>query len=124
MSLTIDKKYASREIFILLLILALGFMMRLTFLHEPFERDEGVYAYIGQVLLDGGIPYRDVLDIKPLGIYYIYAIGTALFGATTESIRLFTAFYSLATGICIFFLTRKLGGPRAGLCAALLFSIY
>jgi len=124
MSLTADNKYTSREICILLLILALGLMLRLTFLHEPFERDEGVYAYLGQVILEGGIPYRDLLEIKPLGIYYIYAIGIALFGATTEAIRLFTACYSLVTGICIFVLARKLAGPRAGLCAALLFSIY
>jgi len=124
MSLTAGNKYTSREICILLLILALGLVLRLTFLHEPFERDEGAYAYLGQVILEGGIPYRDVLEIKPLGIYYIYAIGIALFGATTESIRLFTACYSLVTGIVIFLLARKLAGPRAGLCAALLFSIY
>jgi 4-amino-4-deoxy-L-arabinose transferase-like glycosyltransferase len=113
-----------REAFLLLLILVLGFSLRMSFLHEPFDRDEGVYAYIGQEILRGGLPYRDVLDIKPPGIYYIYAMGIALFGETTEAIRIFTACCSLLTVVGIFLLARLLGGPRASLCAALLFSIY
>jgi len=96
----------------------------MAFLHEPFERDEGVYAYIGQEILRGEIPYRDTLDIKPPGVFYLYATGIALFGETTESIRLFTAFYALLTIISVYLVARRLRGGVAALCAALIYSAY
>ena len=38
-------------------------------------RDEGVFVYIGQQILQGKIPYRDVWDHKGPLIYYIDALG-------------------------------------------------
>lgn len=38
-------------------------------------RDEGVFVYIGQGILRGEIPYRDMLDHKGPLIYYINALG-------------------------------------------------
>jgi 4-amino-4-deoxy-L-arabinose transferase-like glycosyltransferase len=113
-----------RNIIILLTILAMAFTLRLAFLHEPFERDEGQYAYIAQEILHGSIPYRDVIEFKPPGVFYIYALAITLFGDTTESIRLFTAYYSLFTVIVIYLIARNLRGVWAGLLAALLYGIY
>jgi len=97
-----------------------SFLLRLAFLHEPFERDEGLYAYIGQEVLRGSIPYRDAIEIKPPAIYYLYAAAIAIFGETTESIRIFTALYSLVSVYALFLLTNRVSGPKAGLVAALL----
>ncbi len=112
------------EILLFILILVIGFSLRMFFLHEPFERDEGVYAYIGQQILRGEIPYRDVIDIKPPGIYYLYAIGIYLFGDKTESIRLFTAFYSLFTIGAVYLTARCLRGVPTALSAALIYCTY
>jgi 4-amino-4-deoxy-L-arabinose transferase-like glycosyltransferase len=109
------------------LLLAIGvvsFLLRLAFLHEPFERDEGLYAYIGQEVLRGSIPYKDAIEIKPPAIYYLYAAAIAIFGETTESIRIFTALYSLCSVYAVFLLTRRLSGSKAGLVAALLQGIF
>ena len=35
------------------------------------QEDAGVFLYAAQVLLDGGLPYRDVWDHKPPLIYVL-----------------------------------------------------
>ena len=113
-----------REIIILGVIALVALALRLSFLHEPFERDEGFYATIAQEILRGGVPYRDAIDLKPPGVFYLYAAAISLFGASVESIRLFTAFYTLGTLVAVFWLARRLHGPAAGLWGAGLFALY
>lgn len=111
------------EYTITLLILVLSFLLRVSFVHEPLDRDEGFYAYIGSGLLQGKILYRDLIDIKPPGIYYIYALIIGIFGKSIVAIRLCTAFYSIATVYCLMRLTRYIAGPVAGIWAGLLMAI-
>ena len=112
-----------KELLILLLIIALATLLRLAFLHEPFERDEGQYAAIAREILRGGLPYRDAIEIKPPGTFYLYALALWLFGATVEGVRLFTALYAAMTVITVFTFARRLAGSTAGLAAAGLFGI-
>ncbi|HEV8671758.1 MAG TPA: hypothetical protein VGS01_13600 [Candidatus Limnocylindria bacterium] len=42
--------------------------------------DAGVFFYAAQRLLEGGVPYRDVWDHKPPGVYLVSAVGLALAG--------------------------------------------
>jgi hypothetical protein len=44
----------------------------------PFGRDQAVFAYVGQVIARGGMPYRDAWDLKPPGIYLAYAVPALL----------------------------------------------
>lgn len=113
-----------RELIILIAILIISTLLRLAFLHEPFERDEGQYATIAQEILRGGVPYRDAIEIKPPGAFYLYALAIGLFGATTEAVRIFTALYAMLTGIAVYGVARRVAGERAGLCAALVFGIF
>ena len=108
----------------LIAILGLSTLLRLAFLHEPFDRDEGQYATIAQTILRGGLPYRDAIEIKPPGTFYLYAMAIALFGATTEAVRIFTAFYSLLTIIAVFGVAHLIAGVRSGLCAALVYGVF
>ncbi len=62
----------------LLILLAVVFVVLspVAPLYEPVPaRDQGVYLYIGQQILDGKIPYRDVWDHKGPLVYYINALG-------------------------------------------------
>lgn len=43
-------------------------------LRYPMGVDQAIYSIVGQGLLHGQLPYRDLWDIKPPGIYYIYAL--------------------------------------------------
>ena len=61
-------------LFFLLVVLAI--LAPIAPLYQPVPaRDQGVYLYIGQQILDGGTPYRDAWDHKGPLIYYINALG-------------------------------------------------
>ena len=53
-------------------------LVRLPSLAEPAGADQGLYGYVGQRILDGGVPYRDAWDQKPPAIHYTYAVLFAL----------------------------------------------
>lgn len=54
-------------------MLALLLALRLPSLAQPAGADQGLYAYVGQRLLAGEVPYRDAWDQKPPGIHVTYA---------------------------------------------------
>lgn len=47
--------------------------VRLPSLVQPMGADQGLYAYVGDRILDGGLPYRDGWDQKPPAIHLTYA---------------------------------------------------
>ncbi|HEY6007142.1 MAG TPA: glycosyltransferase family 39 protein [Geobacteraceae bacterium] len=112
------------ELLTLLAILGIAFGLRMVFLHEPFERDEGLYGYIGQEILRGAIPYRDMADLKPPGSFYIYATMIAVFGNSLEAIRVATGIYAMVTTLFVYLLARYIRGVGAGVCAGLLFAVF
>src|ERR687892_1902970 len=48
-------------------------LLRLPSLVQPMGADQGLYAYVGERILDGELPYRDAWDQKPPAIHYTYA---------------------------------------------------
>lgn len=52
-----------------------------------FGRDQGIYAMVASGLLDGKLPYRDVWDFKPPGIFLCYGLSFALFGESMAAPR-------------------------------------
>jgi hypothetical protein len=67
---------------LILLLVVLVVLSPVAPLYEPVPaRDQGVYLYIGQQVLDGKIPYRDVWDHKGPLVYYINALGLWLTGS-------------------------------------------
>ena len=73
---------------LLLAVLLMTFVLHLLVIAEPFGRDQGIFAYIGQTILHGGVPYRDAWDHKTPGLYGVYALAFALFGRAMASIHL------------------------------------
>jgi hypothetical protein len=59
------------------LLLALAcvlLVVRLPSLMQPMGADQGLYAYIGDRIRSGAVPYRDAWDQKPPAIHVIYAV--------------------------------------------------
>lgn len=81
---------------------------RLFYLEVPFERDEGAYAYISDVIDQGGIPYRDAFDNKPPGIYYLYNLSMKAFGHGISSPRLMAAVFVVIACVLTFILVFRL----------------
>ena len=109
---------------LLVAILGLTFLLRLNFWGQPFQMDEGVYGYIGWGMLDGLVPYKDVFDHKPPGIYLLYSLVFLLSEPTALNIKVFTTIYTLGTVLVVFFVASKVADEKAGLLAALLFGIF
>ena len=66
---------------IILLIVIFGFVLRIPyFLHVMQDADEGEYAAVAAVLMNGGLPYADAVLNKPPAISYIYLAAFFLFG--------------------------------------------
>ena len=116
------RRYVTAAILVLILIAQV--FLRVPFLEEPLERDEGAYAYIAQRILAGDVPYRDIFDHKPPLIYFIYAGVFKLFGDTQAAIRLFTLFFSLFTTLSVFAVGFLLWGSVGGLLSALIYAFY
>ena len=92
-------------------------------LDVPLERDEGEYAYAGQLILQGIPPYEQVYNMKLPGIYAAYAVLLALFGQTHGGIHLGLLVINAATTLLIFLLTRRLMDNLAAVVAAAAFSV-
>src|SRR5882762_9918391 len=54
----------------------------------PLERDEGEYAYAGQLILQGVPPYKEAYNMKLPGTYAAYALIMAVFGRSPAGIHL------------------------------------
>ena len=72
-----------------LLLLAVLFVafVRIRLLATPLERDEGEFAYGGQLMLQGIPPYQLLYNIKFPGIYAAYALCLFLFGQSASGIH-------------------------------------
>jgi len=65
----------------------------------PFGRDQGLYFYVAREWVKhGSIPYRDILDHKTPGIYFIHALSILVFGETMWGIRVLELGAVLACG--------------------------
>jgi len=104
---------------VLAVLVFVGFI-RVRLLEMPLERDEGEYAYAGQLVLQGIPPYELAYNMKLPGTYFVYAAGMAVFGQTIAGIHLTLIVASSLTIILMFLLGRKLFGVTAGLvtCAS------
>lgn len=72
---------------LLALVLVLVLFVRIRLLGVPMERDEGEYAYMGQLLLKGIPPYAEAYTMKLPGVSIMYAFFMALFGQSNEGIH-------------------------------------
>lgn len=97
--------------------------MRLRLLDVPLERDEGEYAYAGQLILQGVPPYRLACNMKLPGTYAAYAAIMAVFGQTPRGIHLGLLLVNVATAVLLFFLGRRLFEDRTGAAAAAAFAL-
>src|SRR5256886_1022866 len=99
-------------------VLGLIVTIRIRLLGIPLERDEGEYAYAGQLLLQGIPPYKLAYSMKFPGTYVAYAITMFLFGQTITAIHLGLLFVNSATSALIFFIGRRLLNSTVGITAA------
>ena len=103
-------------------ILLAFWLARFPFREIPLIRDEGEYAYIGQRILQGDVPYRDVYNQKTPFAFYAMAAGQSLLGPTVSELRLFGSAYGLLSTSAVYVAARVALGPLGAAVAALTFA--
>ena len=78
--------------------------IRLPLLPIPLERDEGEYAYIAWRLGYNELPYRDWVDQKPPGVFYVYRLALSLPFEAVRAIHFVGLLFSAASVCALFFL--------------------
>src|SRR5690242_18305133 len=82
-------------------------LVRLRVANVPLERDEGEYAYAGQLILQGISPFELSYNMKFPGSYYAYALVMAVFGQTPWGIHVGVLVVNILTIAILFVIARK-----------------
>jgi hypothetical protein len=96
--------------------------LRLRLRNMPLERDEGEFAYVGQLMLQGIPPYKIAANMKLPGTYAAYAAMMAVFGETASGIRIGLVVVNVAATVLVFLLGKYLYGSLAGAVAGITYS--
>ena len=105
------------------IVFALVIAIRIRLLGIPLERDEGEYAYAGQLILQGVPPYKLAYNMKFPGTYAAYALIMLFFGQTIHAIHLGLLLVNVATIALVFLIGRRLIGLTAGIVAAACYAV-
>jgi hypothetical protein len=106
-------------IFIILLFASIRFRLR----EYPLERDEGEYAYAGQLMLQGTPPYQLAYNMKFPGIYAAYSVILAVFGQSVGGIHCGVLALTAATTFLIYLLGARLFNGLAGVVAGAAYAL-
>lgn len=100
---SIQRVASSLNILLFISILLIYVVLRLNLINIPLDRDEGIFAYVGQVINANGIPYKDAIDHKPPVVFFIYAFALKFMPPTPAGIHLFLHLYNLLTLFVLYF---------------------
>jgi 4-amino-4-deoxy-L-arabinose transferase-like glycosyltransferase len=110
-----------------LAMLTLAFLLRCWWFGNPaIQVDEQFYLLVGDRLLHGALPYVDIWDRKPIGLFLLYA-GTRLLGGDgIVQYQLVATLFAGATAWLVVQLARTIASPwaaRIAGAASLVFTI-
>lgn len=107
------------------LLLALLFVtvVRIGLLSAPMERDEGEYAYAGQLMLAGVPPYQGIYNMKMPGTYAVYAASMALFGQSVSGVRVGLLLANLGAILLVYAIGRRFMTPTGAAAAGATYAL-
>jgi Dolichyl-phosphate-mannose-protein mannosyltransferase len=118
-----SNRLAAGPLWVLFLTIAATTFVRLRLLPMPLERDEGEYAYAGQLILGGHLPYSRLYNMKWPGTYYSYALLEALFGQTIEGVHVGVLLVNVTAVVLVFFIARRLMDGFAAAASAVAYAV-
>ena len=80
--------------------------------------DEQFYLLAGERMLHGALPYVDIWDRKPIGLFLIYALANRSFADPVIGYQLLSAVSVALTSWFLFAIARRFAGYAASLAAA------
>lgn len=101
---------------------AAAFALRVPALGYPLiDVDEEFYLLVGDRMLHGAIPYVDIWDRKPPGLFLLYAAIRLLGGDGILQYQIVAALFATATAVAIALIARRIAHPLAALTAGLVY---
>jgi hypothetical protein len=122
-NLSSDARSAWWRMAALLAIAALVVYVRLRLLQVPLERDEGEYAYSGQLMLDGVPSYQMAWNMKLPGTYAAYALIMRVFGQSVGGIHFGFLLANLGALTLLYFIARRLTGSWGAVAACATYAL-
>jgi hypothetical protein len=98
-----------------------GVLMMLPFLWAPLSlqlplgRDQGIFTWVAEVILRGGLPYADAWEVKGPGAHFLYALARGVFGESGWAVRAFDLVMMAVALVAFIRFGRMVGSPLAGL---------
>lgn len=113
----VEKKYN----YLMIIIIILGFLLRIGFISRAIGRDEAAFLYYGWMIVKGKVLYRDLFNQKAPGVYFSVALIFLLVGKQILVVRIISMFLSTITALIIFKIGYKINNPLTGIIASLFF---
>ncbi len=102
-----------------LILLAIAIATRIWDIGNPIVHvDEQYYLLVGDRMLHGALPYVDIWDRKPLGLFALYAAIRLLPGNGIVAYQLVALVFAAATAWVVERMARRLGASRGAALAA------
>ena len=118
-----ENQAVKRTIISLAIIIFMVLAIRVPLLGIPFERDEGEYAYIAWRMGHHELPYRDWIDQKPPGVFWVYRVALSLPLEPVHAVHLMGLIFSAASACALFFLASRFMNQFWAMVSAVLFAI-
>ena len=93
---------------IFLIVLAAVVLRSPAYFNPVIDEDEAWYATAARVINNGGLLYRDAVDLKPPLIFYFYAFSFSIFGDDLRVLHGVTVIWVLTTALVIARITSRL----------------
>jgi 4-amino-4-deoxy-L-arabinose transferase-like glycosyltransferase len=86
--------------------------------------DDEFYLLTGDRMLHGALPYVDIWDRKPVGLFLIYAAIRLLGGAGVVEYQIVATLFAVATALVIARIARSVTGPHGAAAAGVVYILY
>ena len=87
------------------------------------DSDEQLYSLIGQQMLAGHVPFVDLWDRKPVGLFAIFAVAHGIFGPGVIAYQLVACGFTFAGSWLVYRLARALTDRFGACCAGMLYAM-
>jgi len=117
------------DLWVVAVLALFTFVVRGAWFGDPnADIDEQLYSLIGNAMLDGHVPFVDLWDRKPYGLFALFALAHAVGGPGPEAYQVMAAIFTLAGALMVFVLGRyqvdQMTAAAGGLLYIVLCTIY
>lgn len=117
--------WASQPMAVAIVLLLATFIVRAQTLGNPvLGFDEQFYLVVGDRLLGGALPFVDVFDRKPIGLFLIYGFIRLLGGDGTVQYQLVAGLFAWGTALLVWRFGMRVGNARGAIAAALAYLLW